>query len=271
MLIKIKSIVVIVALIVLASCQTANRPAGEQGSSDTLNKEQISEGVKEVVYPLPTPFEMTQMLNDIGASYVSKILNPTTKVDKYMTEKEKAVGLGVYGADLAYTTTYDREQDMKSYLKTVKTLVDALGVNINYDTFLSDEFKLKANNKDTLVKVITNTFYETYSTLKEKNNPEISVMMVSGMWIELMYIATHISKDTYNNTQIVDIIAKQKDSYNKLMELLSKYSDKSDVKDLSDKLTVLKEPFAKIESGLTVDEYNTMLKTIEKVRKEFVQ
>ncbi len=273
MLIELKKRKIIYAVMViglLASCQTAQKPAGEQMPTDSLSKDSIAQNVKEVVYPLPTPFELTQMLNDIGAAYVSSVLNPVNKVEKYFTEKDKAVNLGVYGADLAYATTYNKEQDVKSYLKAVRTLIDALGVNIDYSPLFSDEVKMKANNKDTLVQIITNTFYSTYSSLKEKNSPEIALMMVAGMWIELMHIATHISKDTYNNTQIVNIIGKQKDSYNKLMNLLSKYPQNKDLSELSTKLEVLKPVFNKVEQGLTVEEYNILLSTIEKVRKEFV-
>ncbi len=34
--------------------------------------------------------------------------------------------------------------------------------------------------------------------------------MVTGMWVELMYIGTNISQDSYNYTGLVNIISKQK-------------------------------------------------------------
>lgn len=270
-LIRNQLLIVILAFLAgMYACQNPSTPSGQQPGTDSLSKDSIAQNVKEVVYPLPTPFELTQMLNDIGAAYVGKNLNPVNKVEKYITEKDKAVNLGVYGADLAYATTYNKEDDVKAYLKAVRTLIDALGVNIDYSPLFSDEVKMKANNKDTLVQIITNTFYATYSSLKEKNSPEMAIMMVSGMWVELMYIATHISKDTYNNTQIVNIIAKQKDSYEKLMNLIEKYPNHQALADLSGKLSVLKPVFAKVDQGLTVSDYNILLNTIEKVRKEFV-
>jgi hypothetical protein len=263
-------IVAVVSAILIVSCQSSNKPAGEQAATDSLNKDSIASEVKSVIYPLPTPFEMTKMLNDIGANYVVKVLNSSENIEKYFTEKDKAVNLGVYGADLAYTTSYNNEQDVKIYLKAVKSLIDALGINIDYSPLLSEDFKLKANNKDTLSKIITNTFFETYSFLNEKSNPELASMMVSGMWVELMYIATHISKDTYNNTQIVNIVSKQRESYGKLMELLAKYNTNSDIKDLESKLLVLKPAFDKVDSGLQEKDYNLILSTIESVRKSFV-
>lgn len=263
-------IVAIASAMFLVSCQSSNKPAGEQAAADSLNKEKLATEVKEVVFPLPTPFEMTKMLNDIGANYVVKVLNSPENVEKYFTEKDKAVNLGIYSADLAYATTYNKEQDVKMYMKSVKSLIDALGINIDYSPLLSEDVKMKANDKDTLTKIITNTFFETYSFLNEKSNPELSVMMVSGMWVELMYIATHISQDTYNNTQIVNIIGKQKESYSKLMELLAVYATNADIKDLQSKLEALKPAFDKVDSGLQEKDYKVILSTIETVRKSFV-
>ncbi|HOT14149.1 MAG TPA: hypothetical protein PK252_05240 [Bacteroidales bacterium] len=253
----------------LASCQSSNNPQGT-ATSDSLNKNEITENVEAIVYPLPSPFEMTKMLNEIGAAYLVKNLNAPNKVEKYLTEKDKAINLGVYGADLAYASTYNKEQDIKIYLEPVKALIDDLGIKVDYSPLIDENLKAKLNNKDSLVKVVTNTIYETYSFLNKQNKPELSAMLVSGMWIELMYIATHISKDTYNNTQIVDIVSKQSESYNKLMELLGRYNNNKDINDIQQKLMVLKPAFDKVKSGLTEQDYSLILNTVEAVRKTFV-
>lgn len=259
-------------VIVLSSCNCGNKKTGgnDQTAKDSLNKEEVAQDVKEVVYPLPTPFEMTKMLNNIGAKFVSSALNPADKAEKYFTEKSKAVNLGVYGADLAYCASYEKKQETQIYMQSVKTLIDELGITVDYSRLLSDEFKEKAANKDTLTMVITNTIVETYSFLNEKSNPDLAVMMVSGMWIEMMYITTHISEDTYNNPEIVKIIASQKDVLNKLLEILATRNSNTDIKELETKLQALKPVFEKVDQGLQPADYNTILKTIETVRKSFV-
>ena len=208
-------------VIILSSCKSGNTGTQDSATADTVNKTELSQDVKDVVYPLPTPFEVTKMLNDIGAKYNSAVLNPANKVEKYFTESSKAVNLGVYGADLAYAATYDQKQDIKLYSNALKKLVTDLGVNIDFNALIADENKEKFNNKDTLVKYITNTFSDTYQYLGEKSNPDLAIIMTSGMWVELMYIATNISENTYHVTGMVKLITDQKDSYNKLMELLS--------------------------------------------------
>jgi hypothetical protein len=254
----------------LASCKSGNTASTDTTATDTVSKTELSQDVKDVVYPLPTPFEVTNMLNQIGAKYNSSILNPANKAEKYFTETSKAVNLGIYGADLAYAASYDKKQDVKFYSGALKKLASDLGVNIDYDKLMSDENKEKLNNKDSLVSIITNTFFDTYSSLNEKSNPDLAVVMTTGMWVELMYIATHISEDSYNYSGIVKLITDQKGSYGKLMELLSGKESNKDIKDLQAKLSVLKPVFDKIESGLSEQDYNLILTTIQDVRKSVV-
>jgi hypothetical protein len=264
------SALVLTAALIMSSCQSGQKPGTTQVPADSTKRTEIAQEVKEVVYPLPTPFEMTKMLSDIDAKYVSSSLNPASKVEKYFTEKSKAFNLGVYCADLAYAATYDKKQDIKLYSSAVKKLNDDLGTGIDYNALLSDEMREKANNKDSLANIITSTFFSTYNFLNEKGNPDYAIMMVSGMWVELMYIATNISEDTYHMSGMVSLILKQKDSYSKLMKLIADRSSNADIKAIGDQLQVLKPVFDKEQNGVTEADYKLILKTIKAVRTKLV-
>ncbi len=259
------------AILMLSSCKGGNKPSEkDQVLSDSMNKMLLEAEIKEVLYPLPTPFEMTKMLNDIGAAYSIKNMNAANKVEKYITESSKAVNLGIYGADLAYASTYQQQQDVQVYLNAIKTLADQLGITYDYAKLLSDEYKEKLNNKDTLTSIVTNTIYDTYNFLDQKSNPDLAVTMITGSWVELMYLATNISEKSYNFTGLVDIISRQKSSYEKVMELLTARNTNTDIKDLETKLQVLKPAFDKVETGLSEMDYNLILKTIKAVRASLV-
>ena len=262
---------VLVILFILASCKGNNKSI-EQNllTADSLYKEEFIEDVAESVYPLPTPFEMTNMLNDIGATYNSKIVNPSENVNKYLTENSKAVGLGIYGADLTYASTFQQQQDIQTYMDVIKTLADQLGIDIDYAALLSDENKEKYNNKDSLASIITRTIFDTYQYLDEMSNPDLSVLMVTGVWIELMYIATHVSEDSYNYSGIVDIIVNQKGSFEKVLNLLDARNANVEIKDLEVKLQVLTPVYDKVTSGLSKQDYETILLTIRSVRNSIV-
>ena len=269
---KISSFVVIaIALIFLVSCKGGKKTAEQERlAADSLNKQLLTSDIKEVLYPLPAPFEMTQMLINIGATYSSKILNPAGKVEKYVTEPAKAVNLGVYAADLAYAATYQQQQDVQTYVSSIKSLADQLGVTYDYAKLLSDEYKTKFENKDSLTNIVTNTIYTTYEYLDQKSNPDLAVNMVAGVWVELMYIATNISEASFNSSGIVDIISKQKTSYDKVMSLLAERNANPDIKALETKLTILKPVYEKVASGLSQADYNLILKTIKEVRNTLI-
>jgi hypothetical protein len=259
------------AILLIASCKGGNKSAEQdQLATDSLNKELLASDVKEVLYPLPTPFEMTKMLNDIGATYSAKNLNAANKVEKYITEQSKAINLGIYGADLAYASTYQQQQDIQTYLNSIKTLADQLGVTYDFSKLLSDEYKTKFENKDSLTAIVTSTIYDTYQYLDQKSNPDLAVNMVTGMWVELMYIATNISENSYNFTGMVDIISNQKASYEKVLSLLSARNANTDIRDLETRLLVLKPVYDKVETGLSEADYNLILKTIKSVRNSLI-
>ena len=53
----------------------------------------VTDQAEKLVYPMPTPLEITDMLNKAGASYIIGISNRPENVDKYFTESAKALNL----------------------------------------------------------------------------------------------------------------------------------------------------------------------------------
>jgi len=271
-LVKISSfILVLTAALFIVSCKGGTKSAEQdETASDSLSKELLASDIKEVLYPLPAPFEMTRMLTEIGATYSSGILNSPAAIEKYVTEESKALNLGVYAADLAYAATFEQQQDVQTYLNAIKSLADQLGVTYNYAALLSEENKTKFENKDSLTDVVTNTIYNTYQYLDQRSSPDLAVDMVAGVWVELMYIATNISEASYNSTGLVDIISKQKGSYEKVISLLAARNSNPEIKNLETKLLVLKPAYDKVESGLSQADYNLILNTIKSVRNSLI-
>jgi hypothetical protein len=263
--------ILLIAIFVIVSCKQAKQPSASQAADQQkLNKEEIKEGLKKVAYPLPEPFQVYNMLNDIGAKYLGSIMNPVQNVDKYFTDKNKAVNIGVYAADLGYAATYNNQVDFKAYSTVLKRLVDDLGVSVDYSIFQNDENKEKFTNKDTLVSYISNVFYDTYSFLYAESTPSLSGLMASGAWIEGLYITTHISKDTYNNSEMVKIIYKQGESLGKLIELLQKFESDDMAKSLLNALTKLKGMYDATNGSLTEEQLKGITSAIENIRSSII-
>ncbi len=263
----------ITSIFVVTGCKqrTSTSQAGESATdSSALNMQEVKSDVQDIVYPLPAPFELSQQLDRAGASYVGNVLNPVSNADKYFTEKSKALALGVYGADLAYAGTYNNAKDINKYSGVLKSLVDDLGINVKYTDYFNDDSREKLNNKDTLVKVVSNVFYDTYTFLNKKSDPALAALVVSGTWVEGLYIATHITKDTYNNNEMVKLIYDQSKSLEKVISLLDKFENNEMVAGISGALKKLKAMYDETNGSLTKEQLDTITKTIETIRSSIV-
>jgi hypothetical protein len=260
----------VVVIVFLASCNKSGKNNATGTSADKLSKEEIKEGIEKIVFPLPEPMGVYQMLEDIGASYIGDILNPVESIEKYFASNVKATNLGVYSADLSYATVYDKKDAIDSYTKSMKILIDDLGIKVDYKNLLSDETKQKAENIDSLIKITTKVFYDTYEFLYEESDPALAALMVNGLYIEGLYIATHISKETFDNVEMVKIIYSQSKPLEKLIELNSKFIDNQYIETLQNALTKLKLQYDSTDGSLTKEQLDSITNIIETIRGSLV-
>ncbi|MCT4602210.1 MAG: hypothetical protein N4A59_04765 [Marinifilum sp.] len=256
----------------VVSCKSVDKKKNGEQTVKPLLKKAIESEIKDVVYPLPTTFELTSMLNRIGADYILGLSNSSDNADKYFTEKARALNLGVYSAALSYASTYNRKQETMLFLKASKTLIDNLEIASAYNETLVADVEKSLDDKDQLVKVITNSFYDTYEFLNKNGKANLSLLVVSGSFIEGLYIATHISENTYANPEIVKVIFDQKASLEKLLEVLEPEKKDPNVAALITEFTGLKASYDKVVEGkMTEGQLNEIIASVEKLRGSIVE
>jgi hypothetical protein len=270
------AIVLSVAL-VFSACQSgqkkdSNKDEKESATSQKIEKEEIEQDVREFVYPLPTTFEVTEMLNRIGASYILTLANSPDNVDKYLTETKQALNLGVYGADLSYASTYNQKQQIISYMEASRKLIDALNISGALSSDIVEKIEQNQDDKDKLVELITNTFYDTYEYLNVNDRGSVSMLVLAGSWVEALYITTNISEDTYQNKEMVKIVMDQKYSLNKLLGLMKNYESDTAVKEVLDKMQPLAEVYNMVEeNAISEKQMNIIIGEVTKIRNDFVE
>ncbi len=265
--IKIASFVV-AATMLLTAC---NSKKAKKDKAPEIKKESVEKEVREFVYPLPTSFEVTEMLNRIEAAYILSLSNPVANVDKYLTEKAQAINLGIYSTDLSYASTYRQQQETLDFMNASKTLVDRLDITPALNKDLLEAIENNLDNKDELVKVITNSFYNTYEYLNKNDRGSVSLLVISGSWVEALYIACHISEETFSNKEMVAIIMEQKEPLNKLMSMLEIHAADEDIKSTIDDLKILHEIFNSVDAGsITMEQLEAIEKNVAVLREKYV-
>ncbi len=267
--------IAIVTSVILAGCKSRqeDKKSGQEeitaGEMDVKpEKEKLLKEISE--YPIPTSFEVTKMLNEAGASYILSLSNPVDNVDKYITLKSKAVNLGIYGADLSYASTYNQTQETMQYLKASTRLMDDLQISSAFNKTMAARIEENLGNPDSLITIISDSFYDTYKYLQENEQDELSILVIAGSYIEALYITTQINIISRNKEQIKEIISDQEAPLNKMIEILEPVKDDSQIADIYNKMSNLHDIYEGAGEELTDEQIETITNEVEKVRNELV-
>lgn len=258
------------ALLVVSILSSCGAKKAKEAEKIEVTKEEAFESVTN--YPIPTSFEVIQLINKAGASYIISICNPFENVNKYFTEKDKALNLGVYGADLAYATTYQMKQETMNYLNVSKKLVDELNISTGFNRQLAKSVEANIDNKDSLILIITNSYYDTYRNLVKNGKDNQSLMVIAGSWIEGLYISSQIAISSRDNVDFVSIMANQKAALGTIMELLkARGENDAEMSEIITLLTPMVEVYSTVDgTTLTDEQFKGIVENIAKVRNSIV-
>jgi len=245
----------------------------EKKENTQVAEETIKKEIKDYAYPLPSAFEVTNMLNEIEASYIVGIANDPEKADSYFSEKSRAENLGIYAADLAYATTYNQKPEIQSYFKACETLIRELDLTAAFDESLPDQIEANLDNKDKLVEIVTNMFDNAYSYLNNQGRTELSYLVLTGTMVEGLYLTTHISENTFQNPKIIEAILFQKEPLQKLEKMMENYNNSELLKEAYQDLKRINAIYA-LEEGstsMTEKQVTELTETLTEVRNNLVQ
>lgn len=234
---------------------------GDDAASNEKSKKEVNKVDQDIIdknqslmtkfgdklFSIPSPIQTAMLIKEKGGNYDKSILNKASKLSNYGTTYQKALNLGVYGADLGYTSIYDQQQDALDYINVVNTLSKDLGISGAFDQELLERFSENTSNEDSLVKIITQAYRKGDQFLKENDQKDISVLILAGGWIEALYFATNVAEKT-KNADIYQRVAEQKRTLNSLIEILKTYKTSDQFDDLIARMEVLKISFDKVQS-----------------------
>ncbi len=241
-------------------------------NNGTAAQVQKNNQIQKIFSSIPSQAETTEMLENAGARYNAKALNPVENLSKYSTNKAKALNLGVYGIDLGVTNIFDQTQESMLYLRCTNKMSTSLGISGAFDENMSSRLDANSENKDSLLAIITDSYRTADAHLQENGQPGISSLMVVGAWIEGMYIASQIATETKNDV-IIARIAKEKTTLNDLISLLENYKAENEgTDDVIASLNEIKQVFDTTTDGaLTPEQFKQLADKVAAIRTKVIQ
>jgi uncharacterized protein YjgD (DUF1641 family) len=218
-------------LLFLSSCEESGK-VDESITQTEVSEEDLGPAsnenvskVQDIFHSVPSPMEMAGILKKAGAQYDAKLLNDVKNVNDYSTAQSQALNLGIFGADLSYASVFNMNQESILYLSCTKKLADKLGMSKAFNDDVIERMEMNIDNRDSLLNIISETYYLIDAYLKENNRDHISAMVIAAGWIEGLYLGTSVATASDNPEQaLLDRIAEQKLSLDDLIELVDSYN-----------------------------------------------
>ena len=253
----------IFGLFLLSSCGTKNKP--ETITTEVFEEDPSSNSgkVRLIFYNMYLPTESSKIFEKLGANYTPDILNPADNFSRYDNEAKIALNLGVYGADLSYCRIFNQNAAIAKYFTTVQLLYEKLGIPATYFDDLYLGLEKYYSNKDSLARFATDVYEHADNYLRENQNDAFAAMIITGGWLESLYLACKIAEAIPENVEIRERISGQKYSLNSLISVLSNYQENIVITEYILMLKGLKKSFDKIDIYYNNDSFQ--LDTINKL------
>jgi hypothetical protein len=253
--VRMKKTVFLLAIVSIFSC-AENETPGEidrdlNGNGLEVTNQKLKDkvtAIENIFYSIPSPRVTIDIIEEAGAVFDVQLTNDPQNLDKYTSKAERALNMGVYGADVNYCSAFNKTADVMMLLACTRSLGEELGLESIFDQTVIDRLNDNRENADSVQSIITNTFWEIESKLEEDDRAELAALIVIGGWIEGLNIACGQAKINIDNQKMIDRIAEQAIALDNVIELAKFYKIRGLViNELLESLEDLKVSFDKIE------------------------
>jgi hypothetical protein len=250
----------LIVVLIIFSCKSSTRKSGEfvfpQADSIPISEsEKLSnEAIDDISRNISSPVEIANILQRMSVPFSTGYLASSIDASRLSTSFDKALKLGILGADLGYLNMYEKTGTSIDLLSSIKKLADGINVGQFFDFETIKRLSLNRSNLDSLLYLSLNSYNQIDKFLREKNRGQLSALMITGVWIEGQYLATQVLKQD-PDTLLRNRVGEQKVILNDLIMLIAPYCNSGqEFKNLCQVMQNIKEKYRDIRITYTIGE-----------------
>lgn len=213
---------------IISSCQSGQKSQDEKikqkvinQTSDTAQSRIVK--LNNTLFSVPSPYQAAIFINNQELPYNREVLNDL-QTTHYNSTFFRSANLGVYGADMAYITLYEQSPDAMNYFSVIKGLAEKLQLMGAFNRTTIERVENNIGNQDSILQILGNTYRSADGYFKDNDQEHLACVVISGGWIESMYLMTHLANK--ENEALIQRVGENKMPLDNLLELLAPYSDK---------------------------------------------
>src|SRR5688500_16027417 len=124
-----------------------------------------------------------------------------------------------------YININKKSQYGKKYMSKIKDLANELNIGQFFEMETIARLVSNSNNLDSLLLITTQNFNTINHYLQTQNRSHLSVLFLTGGWLEALHITCEVARTNPGNSQLQDTIGGQKIILENILHLLSFYKD----------------------------------------------
>jgi hypothetical protein len=245
------AILLIISLFIF-SCKSGNTK-NESADFNKLISENVEdnslsiseESMNDIIQSLPSPLEIASKIKESGVKFDEGLLNKSENADLYTADSEKALALGIYAGDLGYINIYGKSYLAVNYLGTIKRIAEDLKVGQFFDFETIKRMGSNSSNLDSLLYLSTMSFEKMDKYLREQKRGKLSVLTVTGTWLESLHLATKVV-EAKTDSSLIERVGEQKMILDQILLILSTYQKDEFIGKLIINLKLLKTEYDKV-------------------------
>lgn len=274
---KGRVILLLVLVLFGFSCRNSKSKTSEFvfPQSDTIpvsEAEKLSpEAIADISKNISSPVEIANLLQTLQIPFSQEYIAESVDANRQTTSFDKALKLGILGADLGYLNMYEKTGSSLDLLSSIRKIAEDIKVGQFFDFESIRRLSKNKANLDSLLFISINSYNKIDNYLRSNDRGQLSALMIVGVWIEGQYLATQVVS-RYPDKMLSDRIGEQKIILNDLLLLISPYCNRDpeftnlckDMQDIKDKYRDIRITYTQGEpvsvekdGGLTIKQTET--------------
>ena len=189
--------VYIIGLIFLFSCSNSTEHPSEtlpdtaSAKSSKTQDEAVNDTTKFkfdfAIANIPSPASVMLQLHEDRPLSNTFLLQAGVS-DHCNSEFTRALAMGIYNIDFAYSIQTNQSQNVLNYMKAIAGMSIKLGLKNALDQILGQRVEQNLSQKDSLFSILDEVFYKSDAFLKTNKRMKVASLIFTGSWIEALYL-----------------------------------------------------------------------------------
>jgi len=256
-----QTLLLLIAIFFLAAC--GQRPSENlEVNLDEVDIGELqisSETMNDIIQNIASPIEVAALISALNVPYSTHYLSDPERLSTNTTSFEMAFSLGALSADLGYLNMYEKTGTAVNYLSSINRLADALQIGQFFDFATIKRLATSSSDLDSLMFISVNSFNNMDDYLRETERSNLSALMITGVWIEGLYLSTQVAKQN-SNEDLKAMIGEQKLILNDLLLILNNYKNEEVIAGYITDLETIKSIYDNVKITYEVGEPQTIEK-----------